>query len=260
MEIIRHLKGILRVNSVRRQLDYSLLKQNNINIIMEILSITIGVIGLFGIIPVIIEFDKYFEIVRNSLSKDDLIADSIQITFDIISPKETRVYNTSKYKVKRNDAKLSLIHCSEYGDNQKIATRIDNRLLKNEFIVIDEESKKMTYNVSDKGIGETFIVEDEFIFTLNDSEFRNCDGNYVTILPYKCKYLNLHIIFPENFIPSGLVFKESIEKNGITKVKTKHEILKYLACFSQNRKQIQWCVRYPKFKHSYKISWYWNPE
>lgn len=226
---------------------------------MEIVGIIGLLIGIFGCIPVLLDYDLYIEKLKYCLSKDDLECEALQVTFDIISQEETRVYQTGKYRIKKNGAKLILEHCSLFGENKELRTRIDNVLLKNKFVPIDDKTKRLTYDIIDKSIGETIIVEDEMVFTVSKNDIRNYDGNFMTISPYKHKYLFMNMIFPKNYIPNSLTFTESTDKNSKKKIKMKHNTINYLACYANNRKQIQWTVKYPKFNHTYGINWYWKP-
>ncbi len=223
---------------------------------MEIIALIIGIFGLLGLIPIFIEFDKYLTMLKFCFSKQDLVYESLEITFVIESKERIDVYETGKLLIKKNHPILELSHFNSVGKISHKITRIDNLPISNKYLKKDPMTDIMRYE-SNKKVGEKIIYEDEFTCTLDPNKLNfNDDGCQTELTPYKCKYLYLNVIFPTDFIPSNLNFYEKY--NSKTKKCSKET--KHYACYANNRKQIHWSIKYPKYKHIYSINWRWTPE
>ena len=229
---------------------------------MDMGSLIIGIIGLtigiIGAIPIFLKFRTYWEMVKHSFSNDDLIFETWDITFDVKSKEEIRIYQTAKIKLKKNRPTLKLIHHNAFGEMKRIRTKIDNVEIKNSFRK-DGEQEIMEYVETSKKAGESIILEDEFICSLDSSELDfNADSCNTSFLPYKCKYLKLQVIFPRNFTPSDVGFKELSKVKGELIEKMHTSKTRHLCSVGNNRKQIEWMVDYPRVHHEYAITWLWN--
>ncbi len=225
---------------------------------IEIIGIIIGILGLT---PILMDYEKYIEQGRILFSKDDLKYESFHITFDIESKEKIQVYQTGKIKVMKNNAKLILGHCNEFGTCENQIIKIDNLPIQNKYIKKDNNLNLMEYKIYNKSIGDKLVFEDKFTLTLDKTLDKiNDDGLGTKLEFYKCQKLVLHIIYPKDFIPADLNFTESIINHGNQKINTLNHSVKQLACFKDNRKQMFWSIDYPKFKHHYNINWKWEPK
>ncbi len=101
---------------------------------MNTAALIIGIIGLFGLLPMFIEFDKYLTMLKYCLSKQDLVYESLEITFDIESKERINVYETGKLLIKRDHPTLELGHFNSVGNVLHKVTRIDNLPINNKFL------------------------------------------------------------------------------------------------------------------------------
>lgn len=219
-------------------------------------------IGMVGIIPIIIERDKYAAILKNSISTEDFQYTFLKVTFDIQSKEKVRVYKTGKLKLKRNNPTLILGRVSDYGQSHNISTKVDNIPIDNSFKKNGENIDLMKKNIFDKKIGETIVIENISEFLLDsESEEVNEDGFFEIIKPFSCRHLLISVIFPPDYIPNRLMFAESNMEKGVgKKVKYHDDDSCQLVCFSDNRKETHWSIKYPKKNYKYGIYWQWKPE
>jgi len=223
---------------------------------METTALIVGILGLLGLIPTFIEFDKYLTMLKYCFSKQDLVYESLEITFDIESKEKMDVYETGKLLIKKSQPILELGHYNFVGTISHRVTRIDNLPINNKYLKKDPMTYIMRYE-SNKKVGENIIYEDEFTCMLDPNKMdSNKDGCQTELTPYKCRYLYINVIFPTDFIPSNLNFYETYK----SKTKKCSKEIKHYACYANNRKQIHWSIKYPKYKHIYSINWKWIPE
>lgn len=216
-------------------------------------------LGLLGAIPILIDYELYLNRIKIGLAKDDLIFESLHITFDIVSLEEMHIHSTCKIKIKRDNAKLILGHTTDFGKNSDRITKIDNVPIQNEFVTKDDVHELMTYTAFDKSVGEKLIFEDSFKNILQRKQRKSNDDGCGTLLEFhKCRKLTLQVIFPENVAPSDLIYTESFVKSGEEKVKIKSNDNKHLVNFNLIRKQVLWTVDYPSFKKKYNVNWTWR--
>lgn len=224
---------------------------------MEYLMTLIGLSSL--LIAIIMNYDKINGTILTVLSRQDLIFERIDVTFDIISRNKINVYKTGKFIIKKNNPQIIIGNYSEFGDIIDAKISIDNITLNRNDYIEEHDLNLIKHNLFHKKIGDSSLINFSYTYTLNDNQIKtNEDGLGELIKYHRCKKLVLHLIFPKNFNPLDLKITKStsFSKKDKDIVLDRERIL--ISNVMEDRKQIIWSKDFPKIDNSYSIKWCWD--
>jgi len=116
------------------------------------------VLGLIGLLPIVLDYQRYREQLGLFLDKGALKLDYLNITYDVKSISVVRVLYTGKYYVLRDSPELEMPFRNIFGETNNIKARIGNHPLSIE-LVRDGEEVKGLCRMSDKNKGDTFVLD-----------------------------------------------------------------------------------------------------
>ena len=176
-----------------------------LGIILSLIGIGLSALGLA---PVIADSGKYYRLLKLFFSKQDFLIEDVRVTFKIENISKIKVFLTTKYRILRHHSILVLPYTNLFGDVENIIFKLDNRLIQPH---ISERGDNIvcSYPISDKDIGDAFILDATCVLTGSPSQVDgNEDALSYWVDVYRCRYLRLQVIFPLNFYPDNISFSE----------------------------------------------------